>query len=1003
MGAGRIKGLTIEIGGDTTKLVKALANVDYAISKTQQNLRDINKALQFDPTNTTLLKDKQQELGKQIEETQKRIEQEKRALEQLNEKLDQPFDLDHVEEFQKNAKAAEDLKLQIDLDTAALKELERQAKESSSVLGTQMQVVGEKIQTVGEKIQAVGDKLAGVGRTLTTRVTVPIVAGFTDAVKSGAEFDKEMSAVKSVTGATEQQLNDLRDAAMDWGEKTVYSAKESAEALYYMGLAGWNVDDSIAALGGVLNLAAAGNVDLGRTSDIVTDAMTAMHMEADEYTDGIQNADYFTNVMAATMSSANTDVDLLGESFKYVAPVAGAAGFTIDDLSLALGLMANNGVKGSQAGTGLRQALKNLIDPSNKVAFAMEKYNITLDDGTGNAKSLGQLMEELRSTFGDLNVEILDENETMKEGEQILEEYGDKLPISQMEKLEAISTIFGTRALPGMLAIVEATDEDFNNLKESIDGAQAAFVRTEDGVLTLQEAYEKFGDEIYTNNAFEILGAAEGMAETQTDNLWGAWVRFTSMLGTAKIEINDLIKGELREFVEKATELVKKFNDMDDEQQKQILKYAALAAAIGPVLLILGTLISSVGKVVSAFGSMVSGIGKIITLLGGLSAPVLIVVAAIAALAAGFLYLYNTNEDFRKSVQETVDKLKENFGRILEIIKPKLEELGEAFKGLMDLLAPVFEFIFTYAVAVINGILEALVPFIDFVTNTIETISNLIQAFIALVQGDTDAFTQYITTALTTFLDGLSSLFSIKTNFVLGFFRAFGVDLKQVITTTWTNIKTAIETKIEEIKQFIEEKWTAIKDWISETITAIKEKFEEIFEKIKEAVSEKIEQAKEAIITGMEEAADYIKSLPDKFFQWGEEMVQKLIDGIKSKIEAVKQAAADLAKAISSYIHFSVPDVGPLHDIDSFMPDMVDELVRGIYRSMPRLENAMNSMAGGMASQLQLSGPTGISGPTTNNININVYGAQGQDPNALVDIIEERLAENMTRRGVAFG
>ena len=158
MAAGRIKGITIEIGGDTTKLVKALSSVDNAISRTQQNLRDINKALKFDPSNTTLLKDKQQELGKQVEATQKRIEEEKKALEQLNEKLDQPFDLDHAEEFQKNAKAAEDLKLQIDLDTAALKQLEQQAKEATSILGQQMQVAGQKIQEVGDKIKAVGDR-----------------------------------------------------------------------------------------------------------------------------------------------------------------------------------------------------------------------------------------------------------------------------------------------------------------------------------------------------------------------------------------------------------------------------------------------------------------------------------------------------------------------------------------------------------------------------------------------------------------------------------------------------------------------------------------------------------------------------------------------------------------------------------------------------------------------------------------------------------------------------
>lgn len=1007
MGVGRIKGLTIEIGGDTTKLVKALSSVDNAISKTQSNLRDINKALKFDPTNVNLIKDKQRELADQIDQTKQKIETEKEALAQMK----------NTEGFDANSKAARDLQLQIDLDTAALKQLEAQARESSSVLGLQMQAAGEKIQEVGAKISAIGDKLSHLGQTLTTRVTIPLVTGFATAVKSGAEFDKEMSAVKAVTGATGEEFEQLRQSAMDWGEKTVYTATESAEALYYMGLAGWDAIDSMEALGGVLNLAAAGNVDLGTTSDIVTDAMTAMQMSAKDYTDGIKNADYFTNIMAATMSSSNTDVELLGEAFKYVAPLAGAADFSINDLSLALGLMANNGVKGSQAGTGLRQALKNLIDPSEKVAIAMEKYNVSLDDGTGNAKSLGQLIKELRDIFGDLNVEIIDENGTLKDGEQLMEEYGDKLPISQMEKLEAICTIFGTRAMPGMLAIIEASEEDFAALSGSIDGAQQAFVRTSDGIMTFEEAYKQFGDEIYNNNAFEILGAAEGMAETQMDNLMGAWERFKSALGTTKIEINDLVKGPLEEFLGKATELVKKFNELDDEEQKQILKYAGIAAAIGPVLLVVGKLVSGIGSLVSVFGGLTSGVGHLITTLTGLSGatgaasgglaalagPIGIVIAAVAALAAGFVYLYNTNDQFRQKVQETVESLKENFSKVVEDVKPKIEELRQAFDGLMQALTPVFEFILTYIAAIINGIMEAIGPVVELVTNTITIITSLIQAFISFLQGDFDSCFAYLRQALDGFFSAISSIIQADLAFIKGFFNTWGIDLKAIFTTVWNAIKTTIKTKIEEIKEFIQEKWTEIKEWIFETITAILEKFEEIFDKIKEAVSEKITLAKDAIVSGMEEAAEYIKSLPEKFYHWGEEMIQKLIDGIKSKIEAVKQAASELASSISSYIHFSVPDVGPLHDIDSFMPDMVDELVKGIYTSIPRLESAMNVMTGSMASQLQNGASVGGTIATTNTFNINVYGAHTNNNEELVELIEERLAENMMRRGVAFG
>lgn len=1004
MAAGRIKGITIEIGGDSTKLVSALAKVDNSITRTQNNLRDLNRALKLDPGNTELIKDKQIELARAIEDTKSKLETEKQALEQMK----------NTEGFDANSQAARDLKVQIDLDTAALKELERQAREASSVLGTQMQVAGEKIREVGTIIQSVGDKLASLGRTLTYRVTVPLVTGFASAVRSGAEFDKQMSAVQAVTGATSEEFEQLRESAMSWGEKTVYSATEAGEALYYMGLAGWDANDSMEALGGVLSLAAAGNVELGTTSDIVTDAMTAMHMAADEYTDGIKNADYFSNVMAATMSSSNTTVELLGESFKYVAPLAGAAGMSIDDLSLALGLMANNGVKGSQAGTGLRQALKNVIAPSDKVAQAMEKYNITLDDGTGKAKSLGQFIRELRNTFGDLNVEILDENGTLKEGETIMEEYGDKLPISQMEKLEAISTIFGTRAMPGMLAIIEASEDDFATLSESIDGAQQAFVRVGDQVLTFEEAYSQFGDEIYSNNAFEILGAAEGMAAVQTDNLYGAWVRFTSVLGTTKIEINDLVKNSLRGFLEKATELLKKFNEMDDAQQAQILKIGAIVAAIGPVLLIVGSLISAIGKIIQVGGGLVTGIGKLITFITGLttsgeglagvfaamSGPIGIVVAAIAALAAGFLYLYNTNEDFKTSVNETVQTLKTNFQNMLTTIKPALDALGEAFSALMELLAPLFEFLFTTVVAYINGIIEALEPIVSVVTNIVEFITNIVRALIAYVQGDTDAAFQYLLAALQNWINGMQNFIRIFVNFVTGFFKTFGVDLKTIFTNLWNNIKTTSSTIIENIKVIIQEKWNAIKEWLSETWDAIKEKLKETFDKMKEAVDEKIGKIKDTIMENLEEAANYVAELPSRFFNWGSEMVQNLINGIQSKIDSLRAKISELAGLISSYIHFTEPDVGPLSNFHTYMPDMIDEMVRGINNGIPRVAGAMNNLASNMLPQMSMGAASSVA---TNNININVYGAQGQNVSELAEIIEERLAENMMRRGAAFG
>ena len=949
MGAGRIKGLTIEIGGDTTKLVKALASVDNSLSKTQQNLRDLNKALKLDPGNTELLKDKQAELAKAIEDTKSKLETEKQALEQMK----------NTEGFDANSQAARDLKTQIDLDTAALKELESQARQSSSVLGTQMQVAGQKIQEVGDKIKDVGDKIAGIGQSLTTRVTVPIVSAFGASAKAAIDWESAFTGVRKTVDATDEEFAQLATNIQKMATETASSANDIAGVMEIAGQLGIEGVDNLTTFTKTM-------VELGDTTNLsAEDAATSLARFMNITGESTKNVDKIgAAIVDLGNNYATTEAEIVEMSTR-LASAGTIAGLTSTDILALSTAMSSVGIRAEAGGTAMSQTLKTIA-------------NAVADFRDGEVDDL-EVIANVAQVSADDFAQAWQDN-----------------PIKAIQQFIA-----------GLAAVKDSGGNVFATLSEmGMEG-----IRQTNMIQALALASDMLTDAVDTStNAYKENTALTAEAEKRYGTMAAKIQQLKNRITEVAIEIGEMLMPYIEKAMTYIEGLVEKWKALDDEQKESILKFAAIAAAIGPVLVVIGTLISSIGSIVSGGGKLISGIGTLLTNLGGLSGvlsalagPIGIIVAAIAALAAGFVYLYNTNEDFRKSVQETVDKLKENFDRILEIIKPKLEALGEAFQGLMDLLAPVFEFIFTYAIAVINGVLEAIGPLIDFVTNTIEFLSNLIQAFIALIQGDSDAFMQYMSAAIQNFIQAITLVFQAFVNFILGFFKTFGVDLKQVFTTMWTNIKTAIKTKIDEIKQFIEEKWTAIKDWISETITAIKEKFEEIFEKIKEAVSEKIEQAKEAIITGMEEAADYIKSLPDKFFQWGEEMVQKLIDGIKSKIEAVKQAAADLAKAISSYIHFSVPDVGPLHDIDSFMPDMVDELVRGIYRSMPRLENAMNSMAGGMASQLQLSGPTGISGPTTNNININVYGAQGQDPNALVDIIEERLAENMTRRGVAFG
>lgn len=1010
MAAGRIKGITIEIGGDTSKLVKALASVDNAISRTQANLRDINKALKFDPTNTTLLKDKQQELGKQIEATEKRIEEEKKALEQLNEKLDQPFDLDHAEEFQKNAKAAEDLKLQIDLDTAALKQLGEEAKQASSIIGIQMQAAGQKIQEVGAKITQIGDGIARIGQNMTTYITTPIVTGFGAAVKSTMDFDSAMSTVQATSGATATEMGVLRDKAKEMGETTQFSATESAEALNYMAMAGWKTEDMLGGIEGIMHLAAASGEELATTSDIVTDALTAFGMEA-------QDAGHFADVLAAAATNANTNVSMMGESFKYVAPVAGSLGYSVEDVSIALGLMANSGIKADMAGTSLRNMLQRMAKPTKESQAAMDRLGLSLQDSEGNMLSFRDIMDQLRVSFSEINMSaeeyntMLDsldaelENGTLTQTKYnaALEELNKQaFGAEGAEKARAAAMLGGTRAMSGLLAIANATEEDYAKLTAAIDNSSESFAKLADGsVVPLNEALES-GQEIIE----QYTGAAEAMAAVRLDNLGGDITLLKSQIEGLAISFGELLMPYIRQAVERISEFITKLQGLDDAQKMQIIQIAAVVAAIGPALLIIGKMVSSIGSIVTTVGKLTSGVGSLLTSFGGLqgvlaalTGPIGIVVAAVAALAAGFAYLFATNEDFRNSVMQVASTIKDNLAKAMEHIGPKIQELGERFNSLMTTLAPVFEGIFTMVVACVNGIIATIGPVVDVISGIIEVIMGLFQAFFALFTGDWDSFWEGVESILDGAVNIIEGLLNVGTALWEGIMSTFGVKLKTTVTDMWEKVKTTITDKIENIKTDIETKWTHIKEWLATTLTNIWDKFKEIFDNIKQSVKEKIDNVKDSIQEGMENALEYLSSLPQRFFDWGHDMIQNLIDGIKSKFEDFKNTVVEIADTIAEYVHFSEPDKGPLSNFHTFMPDMIDLMVNGINQGIPKLQSAMAGMTGSMASSMK--GGAVYNGNST--VNVTVYGAAGQDVTQLANIIEQKIAQNSLRRGVAVG
>lgn len=332
-----------------------------------------------------------------------------------------------------------------------------------------------------------------VGAAVTTTVAGIAAAGAA-ATKVGSDFEAAMSKVAAVSGATGKDLADLTSKAKEMGAKTKYSATESAQAFNYMAMAGWDAKAMLDGIEGIMSLSAADGLDLATTSDIVTDALTAFGLQA-------KDSGHFADVLAKASSSANTNVSMLGESFKYVAPIAGTLGYSIEDMSVVLGLMANASVKGSMAGTSLKMALSNMAAPTKNMAGVMEQYGLSLTDANGKMLPLAEVTQQLRDKLGKL---------------------------SEAEQSAAASTLFGKEAMSGMLAVINASDKDYKKLVKSINNAD---------------------------------GAAKQMADTMQDNLQGQFTILKSSLEGLGLEIYESLQAPLKEATQIGIEDVNKLTE----------------------------------------------------------------------------------------------------------------------------------------------------------------------------------------------------------------------------------------------------------------------------------------------------------------------------------------------------------------------------------------------------------------------------------------------------------
>ena len=694
MASGRIKGITIEIDGDTTKLTTALKQVDKQIRDTQSSLRDVNKLLKMDPGNADLLAQKQKYLTDAIDATKKKLEEEKSALEQL-----------------KNGPQTDDTIRQQEALTREIADTEQQLKSLTKEYQNFGSVAGQELQTAGKKMQDVGDKISGAG-TKMLPITGVVTAAGVAAVKTAADFDSGMSQVSAVSGATGSDLEALRDKAREMGEKTKFSASEAAEAMNYMAMAGWKTEDMLGGIEGIMNLAAASGEDLATTSDIVTDALTAFGLSAED-------SGHFADILAAASSNANTNVSMMGETFKYAAPVAGALGFSAEDTAEAIGLMANAGIKSSQAGTSLRTIMTNLTGPITLVGEKLGEVTVETTNSDGSMRSLRDILADLRGHWGQL---------------------------SESEQAATAESIAGKNAMSGFLALMNAGESDISKLEGAID--------------TCSDSMDGYN------------GMAEKMAAVMQDNLEGQLTILKSQLEELAISVGEILMPVVRDIVTHIQGFVDKLNALPEPVKQMIVTIALVAAAVGPVLIVIGKVISSVGFMSAPAIPAIASVAPVIL-------PILPIIAAVVAAVIAVIAIvknWGAISEWFKGVWENVCKGVEDIGK----------GLGDFFSGLWDGIKSVTEIVW-------NGIKSFFEGLWNGIKSMAETVFGGIKSFL----GDT--------------WDGIKSAAGTAWEGIKGGLSSAWEGIKTTAGTTFETIKTNIETAWENVKSNTSTAWENIK------------------------------------------------------------------------------------------------------------------------------------------------------------------------------------------------
>lgn len=573
-----------------------------------------------------------------------------------------------------------------------------------------MQTFQNETSTTADKFSAMGSALTSVGAGMTLGITAPLLGIGAAAVKTGMDFDAQMSKVQAISGATSDEFGKLRDMAIDLGSKTAFSASEAALGMENLASAGFTTTEIMEAMPGLLDLAAASGADLATASEIASSAVRGFGLEASETA-------HVADVLAEASARTNAQVEDMGEAMKYIAPVANAMGMSIEETAAAIGIMSDAGIKGSQAGTSLRGALSRLAKPTSEATAVMKEYGMSFYDANGNMLSMQGIIGQLETGLAGL---------------------------SQEQRNQALITLFGQESLSGMLALMEA------------------------GSGTLGELTGSFED---------CAGAAKSMAEIMMDNLSGKWTEMKSAIETLAIRISDVLTPVIEKAVEGLTAFFHALSGMSDAQLGFVVAIAGAVAALGPLLLIIGSVATAIGTLMPLIAGA-GGIGAALTALA--TGPIGIVIAAVTALAVAFAT---------------------NFGGIRDMVFNVMNSISSIISSVWAFIVSIWE----SNMFNIQGIVTSAWTVIQTVFSTaFSVISALFQVFAAAFSGDWSTLWESIKNLVNTIWEGIKSLVNAALNYILNLILGIAGGLYNAATTAFNKVKEGFQNVWNTIKSWFE-------------------------------------------------------------------------------------------------------------------------------------------------------------------------------------------------------